>query len=380
MKRIAPLVVALSVIVSCQRSNDDDVVPSFKSTDPQSQSEVLEPHVGSAELVVKTELDGVKTMAFASGINSLLVSDGTIIGEQGIDLEILSLTDLKRTGEFKITDEMSDNYPWSSCSLTIAPNGSNALLYNQYIDLNTLKPTIALDIQPVIGRPNVCPEPWSISPNSKQALVCVGSYWSQDESTLATFDLATGKFLKKLSAGRNTEYGCACFLDNESVASIGYDGVVTIHNLADSTTQTFSKKITQGIQDGRNLRLQPFDGGRKLVVAGDNEVFVLDIPQLTVLFRRPCNNCNGIVTDDGKLLLWQNGRRTNQTVIQNKLMFKLENVLFVANAQTGDIVGEYILPTFYHMMVMDNASEFIFAAHYNELHKLKIDLSPIANK
>ena len=92
MKRIVLLVVALSLIVSCQRSNYGDPKSLSKLDTAQPQSETSATQIGSAELMVKTELKGVKTMALASGINSLLVSDGTILGE-GVDLEILSLAD-----------------------------------------------------------------------------------------------------------------------------------------------------------------------------------------------------------------------------------------------------------------------------------------------
>ncbi len=382
MKRLALVIVVLSVFVSfsCHRSNEKPVHPVSGSENAPAEAESKAIHTGSIEVVKKTEFEGIKTIAIASGINSVLVSDGTIIGKQGVDLEILSLTALKRTASFTITDAMSGGYPWSSNSLAVDRNGTHALIYNQFIELKPTQTKTVLDVHPVIGRPNVCPEPWSISPNGNSALVCVGSYWSHDESTLAIFDLANGKSVKKLGTGRNIEYGCACFLDDETVVSIGYDGVVAIHDLFDSTNKILPDKITLGsIQEGRNLRIQPFDSGKKLVVAGDDEIVVLDILRQSVLFRHPRTNGNAALTNDGKLIVWQNDH-WKKPADPKKTMEDTEHLLLVANAQTGKIVAEYLLPTFYHMIVMDDAAEYIYASHYNELHKLKIDLSPIINK
>ncbi len=373
IKRIAPLVAALALVVSCKQSNNDGVVPSFSSKSTRSQPETPAAHVDTAELVVKAKLEGVKAIAIANGINSLLVSDGTIRGEQGIDLEVLSLTDLRRTGAFTITGKMSNSYPWSSNSVAILPEGTIALLYNQYVDLRTFKPVIALDIQPVVGRRNVCPEPWSISPNGGLALVCVKSYRSKDESTLATFDLKSGKHLAKIATGGSIADGSACFLDNETIVSIDYDGVVIVHDLAEATAEKLPERIPQGvIQEGRHLRPLPLEGGKRLVVTGDGEMVVLGITNHSVVFRHPRSCGNVGITDDGKLLVWQQNRTK-----RNGAHVVTEHLLVVANAQTGEIVRECILPTFYHMIVLGDTSEFVYASHYNELHKLKIDLSPI---
>lgn len=379
MKRIASpiVVVSLFVSVSCHRPNEKAVQPATRLETAPAEEEAI--HTGTVELVKKAELEGIKTIALASGVKSLLVSDGTIIGEQAIDLEILSLSELDRTASFTITDAMSAGYPWSSNSLAVDRDGFHALLYNQYIELIPPRAKTVLDIQQVIGRANVWPEPWSISPNGKLALVCVGSYWSHDESTLATFDLTNGKSVKRLATGRFIEYGCACFLDDATVASIDCDGVVTIHHLGDSTTTVLPQKLTQGaIQEGRNLRLHPFDGGEKIVVTGDDEISVLHVTQQTVLFRYSRTNGNAITTSDGRLLLWQNDRLKKPTYPKAHVG-EIQHMLFVADIQTGKIVAEYSLPTFYHMMVIDDAAEYIYAAQYSKLHKLKIDLSPIGN-
>lgn len=360
MKLFALLIVAFTLALACNAAEAQEIADGK--------------HLGSVELVAKVKLDGIKTIALASKLDSLLVSDGTIISKQAVDLEVLSLSDLKRTAAFKIKDSMSGGYPWSSNSLAVSPDGSAVLLYNQHIDLTNVNSIRALDIQPVVGRPNVCPEPWSISPNGKFALVCVDSYLSHDESTLATFDLKSGKFVKKIATGRNMKYGCACFLNNETIASVSYNGKLTLHNLKDATTKTMPEKLSQGsIQDGRNLRLQPFDNGKKLVVAGDDEVFVVDIEQRKILFRDQSENGNAILTKDGKYLLWQKAR------IKIKVK-KTEYLLMVADVNTGKVLGEYKMPTFYHMILLGDSSKFVYASHYRELHKLKIDLGPITNK
>ncbi|MCH9724148.1 MAG: hypothetical protein K0U86_04500 [Planctomycetes bacterium] len=381
MKIITLLIVFLSgfALISCQRTNEKNAQPDSDTKTASTKAEPKVIHQGSVELLNKMELKGIRSIAIASEINSLLVSDGTIIDEQAVDLEVFSLSNLKRTASFTITDAMSGDYPWSSKSLAVDRNGFHALLYNQYIELNSLHAKTVLDIQPVIGRKNVYPEPWSISPNGESALVLIGSYWSQEESTLATFNLVNGKHLKKLATGRNIEYGCACFLDNETVVSISYDGVVTIHDLRNSTNKIFPKKITPGvIWKGTNLQLHPFDGGKKLVVTGEKEILVLDIKQQSVLFRHLCTNGNAILTNDNKLILWQNYQKMKP--IKHPIRRgTVENVLFVADSQTGRIVGKYVLPTFYHMMIIDDNSENIYAAHYDELHKIKIDLSPITD-
>ena len=358
--------------IGCRRSNKDAA-----ESPPDSKPAVTdtpETYSGTVELVNKTELEGIKCIALANEGNSILVSDGTIIAEQGIDLEVLSPVDLKRTASFTITDSMSGGYPWSTNSMAISSNGSMVLLYNQYIELSPPRAAVALDIQPVIGRPNVRPGSWSISPNGKLALVCVGSYWSSDESTLSTFDLEIGKAVAKIATGRNMEHGCACFLNNETIASVTSDGTLSLHNINDASTETIPEKLSQGsIQDGRNLRLQPFHGGKKLLVTGADEIFMVDVEQRKILFRNQIGNGNGIVLKDGKHLIWQDARinlREKET----------DYLLMVANVETGKILGEYQMPTFYQMILLDDSSEFIYAAHYNELHKLRIDLGPITNK
>ena len=253
MKRFALLFAVVFMTASCYRSDDKTIqTPTNADNSPADEGAI---HTGMVEVARKSELKGIKSIAIASGINSLLVSDGTVLDDSGIDLEILSLDDLTRTATFTINDAMTGKYPWSSGSLAVDRNGVHALIYNQLLDLKTVKSVTSLDIHPVIGRPNVRPEPWSISPDGRTGLAFIGSYFDSDESILATFDLATGKSQNKLATGRNAEYGCGCFLDDQTVVSIGYDGSATIHNLADNTQAVFKEKITQGsIQEGRNLK------------------------------------------------------------------------------------------------------------------------------
>jgi len=61
-----------------------------------------------------------------------------------------------------------------------------------------------------------------------------------------------------------------------------------------------------------------------------------------------------------------------ESLEKNKTYFETEHLLLVANAQTDEVVGEYMLPTIYDMMVMDDTSDFIYASHYNKLHKSKL--------
>ena len=119
--------------------------------------------------------------------------------------------------------------------------------------------------------------------------------------------------------------------------------------------------------------MQPFNNGKKLVVTGDDEIFIVDVEQQKILFQNQSENGNAILTKDGKYLLWQKAR----------IKFKVKEtdyLLMVADVETGKILGEYKMPTFYHMILLDDSSKFVYAAHYNELHKLKIDLGPLTNK
>ena len=83
------------------------------------------------------------------------------------------------------------------------------------------------------------------------------------------------------------------------------------------------------------------------------------------------------MTTDGKWVIWQ------YTPIPEKpadLSEVAQNLLMVADTAKGKIVGQYVLPKWYQLLVMDEPAEFLYAAHYRELHKLKIDLSPLTKK
>lgn len=371
-------VATLLVCVSCSRPKQDADEPPSDSKPKVSEPAVV--YQGTVELVKQVELDGIKCMAYASGIDALLVSDGTVISNQNIDLEILSTVNLRRVNSFSMTDAASSGYPWASESLVVAPNGSMVLLYNQYIDLNSVEAQVSLDIQPVVGRPNVYPNPWAISPNGKLGLVCVGSFWSHEESTLATFDLETGKSLQKIASGKSVEYGAACFLDNSSVVAINDDGIVTLHNLVDGSSKVLSEKLAFGwTPKGRNLVMQPFGDGKNLLVTGDDEIVVINFPEQKVAIRHPSSNGNAVLANNGSLIVWQNSRWKDPEN-PDISMRERQHLLMVASAHTGKIVGEYEMPTFYEMIVLDDSGEYVYGAQYGELHKLKLDLSPIATK
>lgn len=327
--------------------------------------------LGSLQPVAKTTVNGVKAMVISESQNSLLISDGTILPKDSNDLELLALSNLKRTASFKVTDEMSKRYPWSSRSLALSPNGSSLLLYNQFIDLTTMQTRASLKIWPVVGRPNVSPEPWSISPNGERALVLVSSYWSSDESTAAIFDLKTGESVEKLEIGKAIASGSACFLDDDTVVSVGRDGTVKLYHLKLDKTEVLSQKTSQHPNpEGKNLRLTPFDNGKKLLVSGYKEVYVLDMEERKMLYRWKVYQANAMLTSDEKLILWQTYRLVSKTK-------STEYLLLVANVENGKIVAEFRLPTFYRMLEIDDTSEFIYGAHNKELHKLKINLNEL---
>lgn len=380
VNRIAVLGVLVLALVSayCRHSNGIEPRPNNNANPPASdQSDSF--HRGTSQMLSKRKLKGIKAIALANDCKSLLVSDGTILGEGGIDLEVLSVDDLRRTASFTISDDMSDGYPWSSPSVVVDRAPSHVLLYNQYIDLDAGKPTSALEVQDAVGKRNVSPTPLSISPNGKSALVCVGSYSSRALSTLATFNLATGELERRISRGRNMEQGCACFLDDDRIVAVGRDGVITVHDLRDETDIRLKEIVRTGpILKGKHLRVQPFDDGKRLVITGDKDIVVLDMIQQTVLFRKSRANGNAIVNEDETLLLWQRKKWIpRKSTDDSRSPGRSTSMLAVADIRTGTFLGEYSLPTHYDLLLLDDASGHVFAAHYSELHKLSIDLSKI---
>lgn len=372
------VVFALFPAVSCHRSPDVINEPQTGANSASGETEGM--HKGIVELVQSVKKEGFKTIALAQEANSLLVLDDGIIDRPGTDLEVLSMADLKCTATFAITKEMSRNYPWSSSSLAVDGNGSHALIYNQYIELDPVQVAASLDIESVLGRPAVCPEAWSISPDGKRGLVRIWSYLTADECTLATFDLSSGKLLGKVAVGANLEGASACFLDDETVVIVRANSDVTFHTASGEPDGALPERITlESFTAGNYLRLSPFANGKRLLISSQDEILVLGIPERSVLFRHPCYSGNAVVTYDGKWVIWQFHRSAKPDRAKGTPGFS-DNSLMVANADNGKIVGKYELTTFFEMLTIDNASEYIFAANYSGLHMLKIDLSPLAGK
>ena len=319
---------------------------------------------------------GIKSFSIAQGGATIVISDGTVLGDHETDLLVLSARDFSRIKTFAVTDEMCDDYPWSSKSLALNKNGTKVLLYNQYISLENNKTIIALNVKDAVGMVNVNPEPTSISPNGRLALVMVGSFSSYEYSSLAVFDLATGKHIKVLAKGKNIDYGSSCFIDNNRIVSSGYDGETVIYDLrTGNKIRVAGNGPSPPLWEGKNLGLLPFNAGKYLLISGSKEIAVLDIEKKKFVWRQKSQGGNALLCDNKGIIIWQTlSKHLKRSGCHHSGPIP-ERVLAITNIFTKKRLAEIRLgDKFLKLMQLGKNMKYLFAADHDDIYKFKIDL------
>ena len=194
--------VIVMLLVTASSASQGRKPPPTTSLAPRP---TMRPFIGQLAEASKRRLPSeVRIAALGHQGRSLLISDGNTCGPTGADLTVLSSVDFSAKLRITMSAEMTGGYPWAASGMAMHPSGRRILVYNQLLDLETGAPLRALRLQKVIDMPNVFPEPLSISPDGDLALVVVGSYWSQDLSALAVFDLKSRSPPRSLLKGNGT--------------------------------------------------------------------------------------------------------------------------------------------------------------------------------
>lgn len=318
--------------------------------------------------VIQPNLETIKAIAISKCGKYLYVSDGSIIGKSTSDLIILNTTDLSVKKTFKISRKMSDNYPWSSSSIAIDQKNERLLLYNQFINLKNGKIISEINLRESIDRKNVYPEPLAISPNGKMALIIVGSYYDSEEDSLSLYQLKTGKLIKVIDKGKNIKNGNACFINDNEVISLAYDGSIFKYSLSDSTKETLnvSGPSPPLLFLSKNMTMQSIQQGKRLLLVGGDEFSILDTESSSLIYNAKLDTGNAIFLNSNQFILQQQS-------ILNQSTNRWNNHFTITNIESKKTINSSELESqFFQLFIMDNEEKYLYAITYDSLNKFKI--------
>lgn len=306
---------------------------------------------------------GIRVLTLAQNGKTLLVGDGLIRGHAlGSRIILLEPRDLSE----KAAKSISEDLPWSTCSAVPAPDGRHVLVFNRLIELNSLKTVSVLDIRKAVAQGNVRPEPLAISPNGKFAIVHVSSYLGSKHDALALFDLASGSLERIIYVGELQPVSGACFLNDKEIAVHGSRGCVLAVNLENGRQRDLCDNGPRTIPSpGANWRMAVLAEGRYLVVSGYNEFVVIDVSRGKEVFRKRVERGNAVPVLGGRLLLYQDAKRTEPMLRRP--------VFFCARVSDGKVVAEFGRDRSYDTLMTGERDSIIYGINRDTLFRLRFE-------
>jgi hypothetical protein len=306
---------------------------------------------------------GIRLLTLAQDGKTLLIGDSNMLDDpSGSRVILLNPGDLSEKARTSIP--IQDKLPWSSRSAVLGPDGRHVLLFNRYLDLDTLKTTSVLDIKKAVAKGNVYPEPLGISPNGKLALVQVSSYLDLKLNTLALFDLASGKLARAIDLGEEQPIANACFLDEKTLAVQGRRGHVLAVDLPSGKQRDLCDHGPRAAcPSGLNWHMAALAKGRYLVVSGYQEFVVIETSQGKEVFRKTIAGGNAVPVLGGRFLLY-----LYQGTVPGAMW---QTVFFCARVNDGKVVAEFSRNDAYDLLIPGEQDDVIYGVQHNTLSKLR---------
>ena len=304
--------------------------------------------------------DGVALLALTQRGKTLLVGDGSTLGDGGCHILLVDPRDFCE----KAKTSISEGLPWASSRAVVAPDEEHVLVFNRYIELSTLKTVCVLDVKKAVREGNVHPQPLGISPNGKSALVQVGSYLSSDLDALALFDLASGGVERIIDTSDVQSVSNACFLNDEEIAVQGSRDCLLAVNLKNGKQRDLCDNGPSGLFAG-NWHMVALAKGRYLVVSGSEEFVVIETSQAKEVFRKRMLGGNAVPVLGGAFLLYQ-GVMCPETASPRA-------VFFCARVRDGKIVAAFGREKSYATLMPGEKDNIVYGVESGALCRLRFE-------
>jgi hypothetical protein len=317
-----------------------------------------------AEVTARRSFDfrqGIQLFTLAQNGKTLLVGDGSMLSHaSGSRIILLDPRDLSERARISVNDDL----PWSSRSAVLGRDGHHVLVFNRFIELNTLKTVSVLDIKKAVAIGNVFPEPLAISPNGKLALVHVSSYLGAKLDALALFDLASGSLDRIINVGEVRPFSNACFLDDKEIAVHGDRGCVVAVNLENGKLRDLCDNAPRPMSSpGTNWYMAVVAEGRYLVVSGYSELVVIETSQGKEVFRKKVERGNAVPVLGGQCLLYQDAKHP-ETMLRHP-------VFFCARVSDGKVVAAFGRDESYDTLMPGEQDDVVYAIRHDILSRLR---------
>ncbi len=317
-----------------------------------------------AEVVARHSFDflgRIRLVTLANHGKMILVGDGSMLShDSGSRLLLLDPRDLGETARTSMSEEL----PWSSRSAVLGRDEQHVLVFNRYIELNTLKTVSSLDVKAAVAKGNVHPNPLAISPDGSLALVHVSSYLSARLDALALFDLGSGRLERVIDVGEIQPVFNACFLDDKEIAVHGHRGCVLAVNLKTGKQRALCENGPRTIvAPGTNWHMSLLAGGRDLVVSGYNEFVVINTSQGKEVFRKRVVVGNAVPVLGERFLLYQ-GAGSPEPMLRSA-------VFCCARVSDGKVVAEFDRDRPYRTLMPSEKSDTVFGVNGATLTRIR---------
>jgi len=302
---------------------------------------------------------GIKLLTLAQHGKCLVAGDGSTLSHaSGSRIVLLNPQNLGETARTSISDDL----PWSSNSAVLGRGGQHVLVFNRYIELNTLKTASVLDVKKAVAKGNVRPKPLAISPNGKLALIHVASFLDSKLDVLALFDLASGRLERIIDVAEEQPVSNACYLNEKEIAVLGHRGSVLAVNLENRKQRVLCEygPSTQ-FSPGQNWHMAVLAEGRYLVVSGYKEFVVIETSQGIEVFRKKVEGGNAVPVLGGRFLLYQSWR-VGKTPAP---------VFFCVRVKDGKVMATFGRDNSYETLMLGEQDDVIYAVSHDTLSRLR---------